>query len=129
MFWLVQQGPWHRRGNSRIYFVGRLHDSLADAENGGANANADATADANGTANANGNPDGNASGSANANAESIPRVSGWSRASSRAGGKGRATAASDTSWDRLRHESWKEELKANVCHTPAVELARLTDHA
>ena len=38
------------------------------------------------------------------------------------------SSVSEGMWGRLRHGGWKEELKANACHVPAVELVRLMDH-
>lgn len=31
-------------------------------------------------------------------------------------------------WARVRHGRWKEELKANSHHVPAIALVRLEDH-
>ncbi|CBJ27319.1 expressed unknown protein [Ectocarpus siliculosus] len=95
------QGPWHRRGNSRLSFLGRLHDSLAGQD---------------------------ADGGAAAVSNTPPSTPADSSRGAPAAAEKAGETRSFPDWPRLRHGRWREELKANCCHVPAVELVKLDDH-
>ncbi|CAN0196981.1 unnamed protein product, partial [Ectocarpus sp. 4 AP-2014] len=95
------EGAWHRRGNSRLSFLGRLHDSLAGQD-----------------------ADGVAAAVSNTHPSAPPDSSRGAPAAAEKAGETR----SFPDWPRLRHGRWREEVKANCCHVPAVELVKLDDH-
>lgn len=107
-----------------MYFSGRLHDAIA---NGATAVAALAAGIPPGTPQAPSPAPGEGAGAAVARTP----VAASSQASSSVPGAEAVEegAAGVGSWAaRLRHGRWKDELKANVCHVPAVALARLEDH-
>lgn len=97
-----------------MYFLGRLHDSIAGVAAPPAAREAAAAAGA-----AVGNP-----------AEVAPTAPAATASApeGNAAGLGGAPGGRSGVWAPVRRGQWREELKANVCHVPAEALVRLEDH-
>lgn len=95
-----------------MFFVERLHDSIAGVSGGASNST---------SGNHSSTGDGGDTGASQAGPGVKPFVS---TSSSLTG----PSSEGGEIWGRLRHGHWKRELKGNACNVPAVEMARIMHH-